>query len=81
MENITHLILEVQDQGLGIEPADQEHIFDSFYRLPGSSKQAGGSGLGLAAVRAIVEAHGGKTWVKSRPGEGSSFKVALPKVD
>ncbi|NOQ46458.1 MAG: PAS domain-containing protein, partial [Desulfobulbaceae bacterium] len=76
-EDATHMILEVNDHGPGIELADQEHIFDSFYRLPGSSKQAGGSGLGLAAVRAIVEAHGGKAWVKSRPGEGSSFKVSL----
>lgn len=73
------LVIEIQDQGPGIAPDQQEHIFDAFYRIPGTRKKAGGSGLGLAAVRVIMEAHGGRAWVESKEGEGSRFKVAVPK--
>lgn len=73
--NSSGITIEVRDQGSGITPEQLEHIFDSFYRVPGDEKKAGGTGLGLAAVKAIVEAHGGKTWVKSVYGEGSSFYV------
>lgn len=67
----------VQDNGPGIDPADQPHIFERFYR----GKHAGGiegSGLGLALVHSIVQAHGGRTWVESAPGQGSRFVMELP---
>ena len=72
-------IIEVKDTGLGIDSAEQQHIFDRFYRVDKSrSRSQGGSGLGLAIVKKIVEEHGGTVSVESGPGKGSTFRVALP---
>ncbi len=69
----------VRDTGIGIDPADAARIFDPFVRLDAArTRDAGGSGLGLALVRAIVEAHGGTITVDSTPGAGSRFTVRLP---
>jgi signal transduction histidine kinase len=71
--------LYVRDQGIGIPPADQEHIFDRFYRVDNRlARQAPGAGLGLFLVKAVVEAHGGQVWVESTPGRGSTFWIELP---
>lgn len=72
------VILEVTDQGPGISPADQPHIFDKFYRGTNISSDIEGSGLGLAIVKNIVENHQGRIWVESTVGKGSSFFVVLP---
>ena len=69
----------VRDTGIGIDPADAARIFDPFVRLDAArTRDAGGSGLGLALVRAIAEAHGGTISVDSTPGAGSRFTVRLP---
>jgi signal transduction histidine kinase len=68
----------VHDSGPGIDPADQPHIFERFYR--GRDGHAEGSGLGLAIVRSIVEAHSGRVWVESEPGSGSRFVIELPQT-
>jgi heavy metal sensor kinase len=69
----------VRDTGIGIDPADAARIFDPFVRLDAArSRDAGGAGLGLALVRAIVDAHGGAITVESTPGAGSRFTVRLP---
>jgi PAS domain S-box-containing protein len=70
-------ILVVRDHGIGIDPADQLHIFERFERAV-SSRNYGGLGLGLFIVKRIVEAHGGTISVESRPGEGATFRVELP---
>jgi signal transduction histidine kinase len=71
--------LEVADTGPGIAPADLPHVFDRFYRGDLSRARAtGNSGLGLAIVRNIVEAHGGRIGVESTPGQGARFMVTLP---
>lgn len=67
--------LVISDNGPGIEPELLEKIFEPFY-----TKRARGTGLGLAVVRAIAEAHSGKAWVKSIPGYGSKFGIRLPLV-
>jgi signal transduction histidine kinase len=70
---------EVQDTGIGIAPADQPRLFEKFYR--GGQREAReqkGSGLGLAIVRSIVERHGGKVWLESQLGQGSTFFVQAP---
>jgi signal transduction histidine kinase len=71
--------LEVMDSGIGIPPEALMHIFDRFYQVEESrSRQSGGTGLGLALVNWIVEAHGGRIEARSQPGIGTSFEVFLP---
>jgi len=67
--------IAIRDGGPGIAPADQERIFETFEQV---GRGGGGSGLGLPLSRALVELHGGRLWVESRLGEGSTFVVALP---
>ena len=71
------VILEVEDNGDGITPADLPHIFDRFYRGQGR-RVNGHAGLGLALVREVVERHGGTMSVRTQVGEGTRFIVALP---
>ncbi|QPC81598.1 GAF domain-containing protein [Phototrophicus methaneseepsis] len=69
----------IQDNGLGISPEDQAHIFERFYRVRRPETDSiEGTGLGLAIVRSLVEAHKGEITVTSRLGEGSTFRVILP---
>ncbi|MQA91204.1 MAG: hypothetical protein GEU90_13390 [Gemmatimonas sp.] len=66
----------VTDDRLGIDPEFQERVFDVFQRLGGWEDP--GLGIGLAICRRIVERHGGRIWVESTPGEGSTFLFTLP---
>jgi PAS domain S-box-containing protein len=75
--NARDATLVVRDRGIGIAPADVERIFGRFERAV-SPRHFGGLGLGLYITRQIVEAHGGTIGVESRPGEGSTFTLALP---
>jgi PAS domain S-box-containing protein len=69
----------VEDQGRGIPPEKLEHIFDRFQQGDSSDTRAlGGTGLGLALCRSIVEQHGGRIWAESTPGKGSRFLFTLP---
>jgi signal transduction histidine kinase len=71
--------LYVRDKGIGIAPADQEHIFERFYRVDNRlARQTPGAGLGLFLAKAVVQAHAGRIWVESSPGQGSTFWVELP---
>ncbi len=72
-----HVMVEVKDTGVGIHEDDLPHVFDKYYRGR-STGAARGTGLGLAVVKAIVEAHGGVVSVASKEMEGSTFSVALP---
>lgn len=73
------IVIEVQDQGLGISPADQAEIFTRFFRVStGNLHDIKGFGLGLSYVKEITEAHGGKVEVHSTLGQGSTFIVSLP---
>ncbi|MBN1937937.1 MAG: HAMP domain-containing histidine kinase [Anaerolineae bacterium] len=73
------IVITVTDTGDGIGPDDVPHIFDRFYRVDRSrNRNTGGRGLGLTIVKQIVEAHGGKVWVESTPGQGSTFGFSLP---
>ena len=70
--------LAVEDEGMGIAPEDQERVFDKFFRSAEAASAIGGTGLGLAVAREIVETHGGTIDVRSEPGEGSRFWIELP---
>ena len=72
-------LVAVSDTGVGIAPEDRERIFEEFQQVDSSStRKKGGTGLGLAIVRRIVELHGGRIWVESTPGQGSTFAFTLP---
>jgi signal transduction histidine kinase len=68
----------VRDRGPGVPAAEQERIFERFARAGRSRRRSEGAGLGLAIVRAIAEAHGGRVELSSRPGEGATFTVVVP---
>ena len=79
-EREDEIVVEIRDQGVGIDPEDIYHVFDAFHRgnEPGTREQ--GFGLGLAGVKAIIEGHGGRVQVQSVVGKGSTFSVFLPKT-
>jgi signal transduction histidine kinase len=70
--------VSVADTGVGIAPEDQEKVFEEFQQVGTVAKKVEGTGLGLTLCRKFVELHGGRIWVKSRPGDGSTFTFTLP---
>ena len=72
------IIFRITDNGPGIPPADQPHIFEKFYRGTNIPDGVVGTGLGLAIVKSIVDSHRGRIWVESTLGQGSTFFVVLP---
>ena len=73
------IAVSFRDNGPGIPLADQEHVFERFYRVGGDrARMSGGTGLGLSIVKNVIRAHGGRVMLKSSPGEGSTFTVYLP---
>ena len=76
------LVIGVSDEGIGISPEDQIRLFEPFQRLDIQDKyNISGVGLGLRVCRILVETHGGRIWVESEPGKGSTFFFSLPTVD
>jgi GAF domain-containing protein/anti-sigma regulatory factor (Ser/Thr protein kinase) len=71
--------VSVSDTGVGIAPADQEAIFEEFRQVGTADKKVEGTGLGLALSRKFIELHGGRIWVESEPGAGSTFTFTLPR--
>ncbi len=73
------LVIRVSDTGIGIEPEDHARIFDSFQQLESANERLhGGAGLGLAITSQLVHLHGGRIWLESVHGQGSSFFFSLP---
>ncbi|MCX5786701.1 MAG: ATP-binding protein [Elusimicrobia bacterium] len=71
-------VIGVEDNGPGIPEAEQKLIFEKFYRGKTRANQVPGTGLGLAISKSIIEKHGGKIWLESKPGQGAKFFFALP---
>jgi len=75
----TVMLVSVADTGVGIAPEEQEKIFEPFYRAENPLEvEASGVGVGLTIARSLVQAHGGRMWVESEPGQGSVFYFTLP---
>lgn len=77
----TEVVISVADQGVGIAPEHLNRLFEKYFRVKsGATRATIGSGLGLPIARSIVEAHGGRIWAESQPGQGSIFYFSLPLV-
>jgi signal transduction histidine kinase len=72
------VLFAIKDQGPGIPPEDLPHLFEIYYRGAAADKERG-FGLGLATVKRIIEAHSGRIWVETHPGDGSTFYLTLPR--
>ena len=78
------VVVSVQDHGVGVPRVAQDRIFERFYKADRTRQRpepGGGTGLGLAIARHVVEQHGGRIWVESEEGVGSTFRFALPIAD
>jgi signal transduction histidine kinase len=76
------MLVQVADTGIGIIEEDQERIFERFYRVDHELvNQQPGTGLGLSIVKSFIELHGGRLWLQSEPGKGSTFSFTLPLKD
>ena len=73
-----NLVVEVEDTGPGISQEEQEHLFQPYYRRAEEKGRLGGLGLGLVLSKTFVELHGGRIWVKSEIGKGSTFGFSIP---
>ncbi|CAM3112056.1 cell wall metabolism sensor histidine kinase WalK [Lactiplantibacillus plajomi] len=79
LETHNQVIISISDQGLGIPRADLNHVFDRFFRVDKARSRAqGGTGLGLAISKEVVQMLGGRIWVDSEEGKGSTFYISLP---
>ena len=71
------VIVDISDTGIGISKSDLPHVFERFYKGD-RARSGGGTGMGLAIAKHVVEAHGGSIWVQSEEGKGSTFSLSLP---
>lgn len=80
--NDDHVVISVQDSGIGISAEDMPHLFQKFYRVDNKdTREIGGTGLGLYLSRRLTESLDGRIWAESTPGVGSKFFVKLPRVE
>ena len=74
--------IDVRDNGVGLSPDEQAHVFNKFFRVQQpAAQEVGGTGLGLAITRLLVEMHGGQISVTSTPGQGATFSFTLPVAE
>ena len=71
-------MVEIHDNGPGIAEEDQERLFEAYYQAKHNKHHGKGLGLGLALCKKLVELHGGRIWVESHIGQGSTFRFTVP---
>jgi signal transduction histidine kinase len=77
--NKSQVTVKIHDTGMGIPAEEQKHLFEKFYRVNNTAtREQGGTGLGLYIARSLIEMYGGKIWVESEVGKGSTFAFSLP---
>ena len=74
------VVVSVRDRGVGIAPAEQPRIFERFYQASATSRTTKGTGIGLSIAVRYIEMQGGRIWVESEPGQGSTFSFSLPAL-
>jgi signal transduction histidine kinase len=72
------MVVEVRDTGRGISEEEGQRLFEPYHRLESDREHLSGLGLGLALCKTLVELHGGRIWVESQPGQGSTFSFSVP---
>ena len=72
------VFLSVKDTGPGIDPDDYHAVFEKFKQTQAGLRSGEGTGLGMPISKSLIEAHGGRLWIESVPGQGTTFKFALP---
>jgi two-component system sensor histidine kinase VicK len=78
---LSDVVVSVSDQGIGISPEDLIPLFEKYFRVRSATTlHVSGTGLGLPIARVIVEAHGGRIWVESKVGEGTTIYFSLPRM-
>jgi two-component system phosphate regulon sensor histidine kinase PhoR len=76
------VVIDIADQGMGISPENMIPLFEKYFRvIPSDDYHVPGSGLGLPIARSIVEAHGGRIWIESREGQGTTLSFSLPRFE
>jgi hypothetical protein len=78
-KNDADLVIDVRDNGIGIAREEQSRLFKPYSRLSSDRQRHPGLGLGLALAKQVVELHGGKIWVESESGKGSTFSFSVPR--
>jgi signal transduction histidine kinase len=80
VDEVEHPMIQiaVKDSGFGISHEHQKHMFQKFYRVPTLENVARGTGLGLVLCKNIIESHGGRIWLESEEGTGSTFFFTIP---
>ena len=73
-------MISVQDTGVGIAPEDQSRVFEEFQQTGSGQRQDASTGLGLTLARKFVELHGGRIWIESEVGRGSTLRFTLPRA-
>ncbi len=75
------LVVEIEDNGPGIDEEAQKHLFEPYHRMEAKVERLSGLGLGLALCKTLVELHGGRIWASSRQGKGAIFSFSIPVID
>ena len=79
--NQNNLIFSVEDEGMGMTMEQVDRVYDKFYRANSAGRSIPGTGLGMSIVKNIVEGHGGKVWIRSKPAKGTTVYFSISRQE